>query len=174
MGGVGWVELLLILLIPLLLLVVLASLGFFLPPPKRRPDGVIYWISLSLFFLFILSVVALLIGVSIQEWQSRQAGGKVLTFVVLGILLGLALALLANTFWAKGMARKLPEGMDEEERREAIGSLSRRLWWPLAGLVFLLVAPFILVGIPTLISVVKASARAPVPVPPPPPSPSAP
>ena len=120
--GPGGLELLL-LMIPFLILpalgILLPFVGFFLPPPKRRPDGVLYWISLSL-----LSIGLAILG--------RWLGWNILLYLPAVIL-----ALLANTFWARGAARSLREDLEDGERREALRRLSRRLWFPLQCLSFL-------------------------------------
>ena len=125
--------------IVVLLVLPLPFLGFILSPPKRRPDGVMYWIALSavlLFLGFIIGRLFMLIlqGLKLPSGEKLKVGGFCVLF--LAVMLGL----LANTFWAKGMARKLPEGMDEEDRREAMRKLSRRLWWPLLVIEVLLIA----------------------------------
>ena len=122
-------------LIALLLLFLLPAAGLLLLPSKRRPDGVFYWIALSLGLL--VCGLLLVAGVRIvsDDWSD---GLRVLPCSCVAVPLVMIFGLLANTFWARGVARKLQEDMDEEERQEALRRLSRRLWWPLLLPNFLL------------------------------------
>ena len=54
--------------LPFLLLLVLPLLGFFLPPPKRRPDGVLYWITMSLVLMMmgVLLKIGLRLGFDVK------------------------------------------------------------------------------------------------------------
>ncbi len=112
--------------LPFLLLFALSFLGFFLPPPKHRPDGLFY--GLCLFLLHLVCLFLILGGC--LAWSSGQPrlGGTLVAASVLA-----ACGVLANTFWVRGAARKFPEGMDAEDRREALHRLHRRLWGVLLG-----------------------------------------
>ena len=139
-----------LLMFPLLLF--LPVIGFFLPPPKQRPDGMLYWVTLAIFLCFLLCGL-LFIGMVVRSghWDVEHAG-PVTACILIGLHLALILGLLANTFWVKGVARKLPEGMDTEEHWEAISRLSRRLWWPflaLDGLCLLILAVLFFGAAPT-------------------------
>ncbi len=110
-------------LIPPALAILLPAVAFFLPPPKQRPDGRLYWTSLSLLSITLAGLA--LFGTSLP-WQLR-------VLVVPAIL-----ALLANTAWARGATRNLRENLEDEDLREALRSLSRRLWFPLQFLSLIL------------------------------------
>ena len=135
----GLATLVALLFLPLL---ICSLLGFILPPPKRRPDGVLYWITLVPIMCILLVFVAFTMVYAIQDWGQNSPGDRFWTFAIPGILAGVVLGMLANTFWAKSVARKLPEHLSDEDRRESMGRLSRRLWWPL------LVVGFVLLVIP--------------------------
>ena len=107
----------------LLVMLFLPFAGIFLPPPAGRPAGKVYLVFLFLFLAFCtFPAIA-----GFEEWgRGRSLEGCLLV----AIPFFLACGLLANTLWANGVARKLPEGMDPEERREAMRRLARRLWFP--------------------------------------------
>ncbi len=117
----------------------LSLIGFLLSPPKRRPDGMLYWIALSMVSLGI----SILMLAGILAWKE---GWISLGCALLAVPLFLACGLLANTFWAKGVARRIPAELGEEERQESMRKIARRLWWPflaIQGLIlFLSVLPF--------------------------------
>ena len=139
----------------LLLLFILPVIVFFVPPPKHRPDGPWYWLALSLLilFCFLLLVAGFM---ELKHWNPDKAAKWIFAFFALPCVA--ILGLLANTFWARGVARKLPEGMDEEERREAMRRLSRRLSWPLLLLSFV-----VFLGV--LLPQIGARSRGAIPVP---------
>ncbi len=112
--------------LPVLLLLVLSFAGFFLPPPKRRPDGLFYGLCLLMFH----AVCGLMILDGCLLWSGnrpRMAG------VLIAPALVAALGVSANTFWVRGAFRSLPEGMDKEDSKDALGRLHSRLWGVLLG-----------------------------------------
>ncbi len=120
----------------------LPFVGFFLPPPRNRPAGVLYWLALG---AFLLALILAGVGFTVGAFSDHARYGAFAWWHWAGPLVCVAVtcALLANTFWALGQARRLPPGMGEEDRREHLRRLSRRLWMPLCALSLLaLVLPF--------------------------------
>ena len=132
MAGMGGFEVLI-----LLLLVGIPFLGLLLPPPRKHPDGGFYW-----GVLLLTLADCLFVGIISVIWiveDCRRRGGLawwhlVPPLVVLAIVLGL----IANTLWARGRARQISDGIAEEDHRDAMKRLSRRLWFPLCVLYPLL------------------------------------
>ena len=154
-----------LLFLPLPLFLILSLLGPFLPPPARKPVGTLFWISFIGFCGFLVLMGAGLIIATIAMHSYDQSPPRIPVCLFVGVpvgILAVLTALTANVLWGLGQARKLPADMAEEDRREALKRLSRRLWFPLAAAwVLLLLLPWL--GL--------ASARyAPQPGPPPTPA----
>ena len=137
-------------LLPLPLFLILSLVGPFLPPPPRKPVGVLYWISFLGFCGFLLlsgaGVVIAFIAQHSYDAHPEPVPGWMCVIIPL-VVLAASLGLLANTLWGLGQAQKLPPDMPEEERREVLRRLSRRLWFPLsAAWVLFLVLPWLGLG----------------------------
>lgn len=122
-----------LLFLPLPLFLILSLIGPLLSTPARKPVGILYWISSIGFCAYLLLIgIGVVIAFVALHTYDAQPGWP---FLILPLLLALAagLGLLANTLWGLGQARKLPSDMPEDERREVLRRLSRRLWFPLVG-----------------------------------------